>query len=532
MHSQTLDNLAPPAPSAASGPSVYLETFGCQMNFLDSQLLTSSLQTAGFRFTDSPRSADIILFNTCSVRQHAEHKVFSRLGALARLKKHRPHLILGLLGCMAEAHGTALLRRFPALNILCGPSQLHQLPALLTQALSTSRPQIALSNHHQRACPPSTDQPDPLEPLDLARSFSPQDYHGSAYVRITRGCDKFCSYCLVPLTRGPEIHRPPQHILDECKRLVDAGVLEITLLGQTVNHYRFDHGAAVFINGTLQPQPDSLIRRSLSSASADRRITRFADLLFQIHEKLPELQRLRFITNYPRDFGSDILQVMAACPRICRFLHLPVQSGSNRILQLMNRGYTVQEYRQLIEQARSFLPDAEFATDIITGFPTETDEDHQASLQLLDWLQAKNAFLFKYSPRPGTAAARRFHDDIPDHIKQKRHAQLLALQNRISLRIHQRYVGRTLPVLVHGPSPYAHRQTDNLALPSSGQHIALRISAAPSSTIQLSGRTSTDLIVLFDGPPSLIGKIVSVQIERAAPLTLFGKLVSSTPSAS
>ncbi len=505
------------------------------MNVLDSQLVTGQLRAMGYRFVDDWRGASVVLYNTCSVREQAENKVYSRLGELGIYKRDHQDVVLGVLGCMAERDGVDMLRRFPQLDILCGPGELDKVPLLIDNAVKTklgARMDAAESagggggltaggraalqgNKHRRSSTLAAAE-DQLELLDLSRSFSPDDYSGSAYVRITRGCNKFCTYCVVPNTRGAEVHRAPDHIIDECKRLVDAGVVEITLLGQTVNHYHYDHGASVTIAGVQQPQVGQAV--SGPGRGAGTRLTTFADLLDRIHDEVSGLSRLRFVTSFPRDFGDDILQVMADHPRICRYLHVPAQSGSNRMLELMNRGYTVEQYIDLLDRARAYLPGVEIAGDLICGFPTETHEDHQATCDLLRRAQYKNCFVFKYSPRPGTAAITRFQDDVPDVEKKRRNNELLAIQSGISEQVHSRYVGRTVRVFVESVSHKAAKEADA----SSGATVTL---GWEKPVTQLSGRTDGDLIVVFDGEPSLIGSIVQVRVERSAPLTLFGRLV-------
>ena len=520
-------NSNPPDGDGRGGPSVHLETFGCQMNVLDSQLVRGQLQGLGYRFVDDWRAADVVLYNTCSVRQHAEEKVYSRLG-LARIHKaERPEVVLGLIGCMAEREGTAITRRFGHIDVLCGPGELDRLPMLIDNAIRTApghhgrrrATQVALQgNTHRRSATLGAAE-DRLELLDLARSFSPDEHRGSAYVRITRGCNKFCTYCVVPRTRGAEVHRPAAHIIEECRRLADSGVVEITLLGQTVNHYRYDHGAAIAVRGIQQPQVGAAVREALRP-TADRRVTTFADLLGLIHEQVPGLQRLRFVTSFPRDFGDDILQVMRACPRICRYLHLPVQSGSDRILQLMNRDYTVGLYADLLARIREHLPDATVASDLICGFPTESEADHAASCDLLRQSGFKNCFVFKYSPRPDTAAMARFGDDVPEAAKRERNNELLAIQGDVSAAVHRRLIGRTLPVFVESVSERTLRRrsrADAAVEPGWDR---------PRPVTQMSGRTGGDLIVMLEGDESLVGSIVPVQIESAAPLALFGRLAA------
>jgi tRNA-2-methylthio-N6-dimethylallyladenosine synthase len=324
------------------------------------------------------------------------------------------------------------------------------------------------------------------------------------------------------------VHRPPDHIVDECRRLADAGVIEIMLLGQTVNHYRYDHGAAVTIAGHEQPQVGpgrGAFTRPASRWNVGRNLTTFADLLQRIHDEIPSIRRLRFVTSYPRDFGDDILEVMARCDRICRYLHVPAQSGSDRVLGAMNRGYTAGQYIEFVDRCRHHMPDIALASDFIVGFPGETDDDFAKTVELVETCRFKNSFIFKYSPRPGTAAIDRLPDNVPDSVKRARNNALLATQHAISREIHQGFVGRTVDVLVEGASVYARKQRDPA-------HVELRVrGAAPAAATadappltQLSGRTPGDLIVMFDGEESLVGQIVPVTIQSARPLTLFGEL--------
>jgi tRNA-2-methylthio-N6-dimethylallyladenosine synthase len=372
---------------------LYMETFGCQMNVLDSELVLSQLRAHGYQQVDDRDAADVVLYNTCSVREHAEQKVWSRLGELRASKKENPNLVIGVIGCMAEREGTSIFSRYPHVDILCGPGELDKLPAMVHNAVVTSskiedrrsrienKRQVALMGATSRRSSTLSTAEDHLELLDLSRSVSPGDDISQAYVRITRGCNKFCTYCVVPYTRGPEVHRPPQNIIDEVKMLTDHGAREVTLLGQTVNHYSYQ--------------------------DSDGHTTTFADLLYRVHEAVPDLPRLRFVTSFPRDFTNEALQAMRDCSRICRYLHVPAQSASDRILKLMNRGYTSQQYRDLVDRARDLMPDISIASDFIVGFPTETEEDHMATMDLIRYCGFKNSFIFKYSPRPGTVAINR-----------------------------------------------------------------------------------------------------------------------------
>ena len=512
---------------------VYLETFGCQMNVLDSELVEGQLRALGYQFVSKPDAADIVLYNTCSVRQKSEDKVLSRLGLMGIRKESEPNLVVGVIGCMAERDGTALLKRMPQVDILCGPGELDRLPTLLENVYKTGQQQSALAGNQSRRSAVTADlEEDHLEALDLSRSFSPERNKYQAYIRIVRGCNKFCTYCVVPYTRGPELSRSPEAIYDEARRCIDAGAREITLLGQTVNHYRYrDH------------------RRSTCSGPLERVIT-FADLLAFLHDKLPDLPRLRFITSFPADFGDDILDTIRACPRICRYLHIPAQSGSNRILKLMNRGYTVEQYIDLLERARQRMPDIVVAGDMIVGFPTETTEDHELSRVLLEKAQYKNCFIFKYSPRPGTVAIKRYTDDVPEPEKRRRNNDLLQLQDHISETLNRRLIGQTVEVLCEGPSGWDKSAESVIAGERSeraaggGIELGATLTAAlakrnrsssslrrqdPVPNIQLLGRTRGDQIIVFDGPPAMEGKIVMVKVQAAHAMTIFGSIADSKP---
>ncbi len=508
------------------------------MNELDSELVRGQLAALGYSFTPDADSADVVLYNTCSVREQAENKVLSRVGKIGIRKREGARVVLGLIGCLAEREGTPLLSRFPQIDLLCGPGELDRLPMLIDNALKTetveAADRVALAGNRNRRTATLAAAADNLELLDLSRAFDP-DGGGSggprhsAYVRITRGCNKFCTYCVVPFTRGAEVHRTPDAIVQECRRLADGGVVEITLLGQTVNHYLYTHGVALGVNGQEVPQVGpggSAFTRSGPRGANGRRVTTFAGLLGRIHEEVPSLRRLRFVTCFPRDFGDDILRVMRDCPRICRYLHAPVQSGSDRILRLMNRGYTSGEYLEFIDRARDILPDISIAGDVIVGFPTETEHDFGQTADLLGRVRFKNNFIFKYSPRPGTTAWDRLPDDVPTDVKRRRNNDLLALQAGISATVHAEQVGRTVEVFVEGLS----RRENSRA--------AGRVELGwerPRGRIQMSGRTAGDLITVFDLPPdgkpeTLQGRIVPVRVLRAAPLVLFGCLEASTRS--
>ena len=564
----------PPSHPAASAPTVYLETFGCQMNELDSELVRGQLGALGYRFVDDDRAANVILYNTCSVREQAENKAYSRIGLVGRRKREGEQVVLGVLGCMAERDGVDMLRRHPQIDLLCGPGELDRLPHLIDNAVRTAGAQkadrdlagvVALQGNRSRRTATLAAAEDNLELLDLSRSFDPDRAPAggrSAYVRITRGCNKFCTYCVVPQTRGAEVHRPPDHIVAECARLAEQGVVEVTLLGQTVNHYLYVHGAAVTVDdrGVEREAPQvgpglSAFRGSRPAAvqAAGRRTTTFAELLRRIHDEVPGLKRLRFVTSYPRDFGDDILDALAECPRICRYLHIPPQSGSDRILKLMNRGYTVEEYLDLLGRARRRLPDVCISGDIIVGFPTETEADFEATAALLRQARFKNCFIFKYSPRPGTVAIDRFPDDVPDADKRRRNNALLALQSQIGAEVHSEWVGRDIEVFIehegsgrgshegsavgNGPSQ-GHRPGVELTIGGGSRRSATLATeeppTAPAPTVQMIGRTGGDLIVAFDAPKgvdpaTLPGRMATVRVTSASSLLLQGALVTLSP---
>jgi tRNA-2-methylthio-N6-dimethylallyladenosine synthase len=491
---------------------LYLETFGCQMNVLDSELVLGQLRAQGYESVEDRDAADVILYNTCSVREHAEQKVWSRLGELRNRKKEQPGLVIGVIGCMAERDGTHIFQRNPHIDVLCGPGELDKLAQLVHNAVVTNQTptggprqrQVALMGANVRRSGTLQAAEDNLELLDLSRSVSAEDNLAQAYVRITRGCNKFCTYCVVPYTRGPEVHRPPQNIIDEVRRLSDAGAREVTLLGQTINHYNYAHG--------------------------DGRTTTFADLLYQIHEAVADLPRLRFVTSFPRDFSDEALAAMRDCERICRYLHVPAQSGSDRILKMMNRGYTSQQYRDFIDRAREMMPDICIASDFIVGFPTETEEDFAATTEIIRYCRFKNSFIFKYSPRPGTTAIQRFDDDVPEEVKRRRNIELLAVQQQVCVDNNRQMVGKTVQVMVEGESKLANKP----AYPRSGgvelgwertQRVTRTV-----SQVQLTGRTRGDQVVAFDGESSLKGQLIDVEIVDARNLTLFGRVPMAVAS--
>ncbi len=467
----------------------YIETLGCQMNQLDSELVVSLLQAAGYQCVHNRRAADVVLYNTCSVRQHAEDKVYSRLGVDAKRKCTRPYLV-GVLGCMAQREGAGLMKRYPAVDFLCGPNQLHELPLLLETLRSSGRKAVSL-DPPRRAMSRSHRAAERIETLDASRNPECTPSASQAFVRVARGCNRFCTYCIVPYVRGPERSRSPHAIEEEVKKLLDSGRSEITLIGQTVNRYRHD---------------------------ADGTVTRFSDLLERL-SPLSGLRRLRFVTSHPLDFGRDILEAMRDLPNVCPYMHVPAQSGSDAVLRRMHRGYTRAEYDELIDTAREIVPDVVFAGDFIVGFPGETDEDHAASVDLVRRCGYKNAFIFKYSPRPGTPSEKRYADDIPEPVKRRRNMDLLEAQKESGLAHHRQYIGRTMEVLVTGKSAHERKKDARQAAETSTDE------TPPScSLVQLQGRSRGDHIVLLKGRESLIDTYVQARITDASDLSLFGEI--------
>lgn len=455
---------------------LYIQTLGCQMNVLDSEMVVAALRHVGYTLADSVESADTVLLNTCSVRQHAEDKVYSLLGNLRRWKRADPDRVLGVLGCMAQKEQERLLDRAPFLDLIVGPGQLFRIAQLLAAVTAGERPQVAVSL--ERTAGSRDEVRRSHETFDPLRDPTMRPTPFQAYLRIQIGCDKFCTYCVVPMTRGPEQGRPPEEIIQEARLLADQGCREITLLGQTVNSYRYVE---------------------------DGRVTVLADLLERLHE-IDQLARLKFVTNYPRDMTARLLTTVRDLPKCSPYLHVPLQSGSNAVLSRMKRGYTVEEYREMMHRIWDLLPGAAVSSDFIVGFPGETDEDFAQSVAAVREFRFKNSFIFKYSQRPGTKAATRLPEDIPESVKQARNHELLAVQDAISLEDNQRFVDTTVEVLVEGPSKESRRR------------------GTEGPIVQLTGRTHCDRIVVFDGPLRHVGELLPVSILTAMPHTLVGRL--------
>ncbi len=462
---------------------VYIETVGCQMNVLDSELVIGALRKQGYDLTHTASEADVILFNTCSVREHAEEKTYSSLGRVIPYKKWNPDLVVGVIGCMAQKDQHQIRDRAPYVDMIVGTGQLAKIPALVEEVKRTRQPQFALSlgrtDGGRDVVESSFESYDPTrDPTMRATPFQ-------AFVRVQIGCDKFCTYCVVPSTRGPEQSRHPDHLLAEVRLLVDQGCKEVTLIGQTVNSYVYDHG--------------------------DGRRTRLSDLLSAMHDTAG-LERIKFVTNYPRDMTDDLLDAVRELPKVCKYLHVPVQSGCDDVLKRMKRNYTADYYRDMLAKCREKVPGVAVSSDFIVGFCGETEESFQKTMDLVQESMFKNSFIFKYSERPGTKAMDRYPDDIPEDVKKRRNNDLLFVQNANCLVDHRAKIGQTLEVLVEGLSRHGER-SDGLIK-------------------QYTGRAMTDHIVVFEGTDRLIGQTLNIHIDNASSFTLFGTVQTTETSGS
>lgn len=448
-----------PAP-AADALRVYVETYGCQMNVADSDLIGSVLADAGYATTTQADQADILVVNTCAVREKAEERVTARASELGALKRKRPGAVLAIVGCMAEHLKESLADRAPSVDVIAGPDSYRRLPELLAAARAG-----------RTAASPST--PSPLQ-IDV-RLDKAETYEGlsgamggdgvSGFVTIQRGCDKFCTFCVVPFTRGRERGTPPREVLRQVRELAAAGYREVVLLGQTVNSYVWDD-------------------------------TSFAGLLRAVC-LVEGIERVRFTSPYPVDFTADVIAAIALEPKICKYIHLPVQSGSDVVLERMRRGYTVADYRAIVHALRAAVPDIALSTDILSGFSAETEDDHAQTLALMAELRFDSAFMFAYSERDLTFAAKKLPDDVTEPVKKRRLSEIIALQEKISAEVFAAQVGRRERVLVHGPSK--------------------------RDPAQLIGRTDGFKSVILPAGVGAVGELVDVTIERATMATLFAR---------
>jgi len=391
----------------ATTKRLFVLSFGCQMNVYDGELMASAFRRAGYEAAKDPGDADVILVNTCAVREHAEEKVFSHLGELRRHKRKNPDVLLGVTGCMAERMGKEIARRAPYVDLVAGARSFGDILDLAAAAREGAGPVISVGH----------DRPPP------ARDVSVRTDRHRAYVAVSRGCDHHCTFCIVPATRGREKGRPVAELIGEVQALVADGVVEVTLLGQNIDSY-----------GKDRPEGEDLHH-----------------LLHACHE-VPGLKRLRFVTSHPADMAPELFDDLASLPKLCGALHIPPQSGSNAVLKRMARGYTRERYLEIVDEFRRKCPDGEVAADFIVGFPGETEEDFEESLSLLREVRFQQSFVFRYSPRPGTPSAERFEDDVPEAAKAARNLRLLKAQEAVASGKHAAMVGRTYEVLVEGPS--------------------------------------------------------------------------------
>ena len=447
------------------------------MTKLDTALVTSALKEAGFSLTGSEKEADVVLINTCSVRRHAEQRVLSHLGNLKHIKQSRPEIVVGVIGCMAQRLGSELLEH-DAVDIVCGPTQIPQIAEFVTQSLQEKKKTIAITEKIRRQT--SKKQTLALEKFESVFDADDRQIPNQTFVRAMRGCNNLCTYCIVPYVRGPEVSRPPAAIIEQIKRLADKGVKLITLLGQAVDSYKYTTCEKTYC---------------------------LADLL-QMASEIEGIEWIRFVTSYPAEkFYSEILKAMADLPKVCNYLHIPAQSGSDKILKAMNRNYTADKYLELLDKARDIVPGIAIAGDFIVGFPGETEKDFQQTVSLVQKARYKNCFIFKYSPRPGTTAEEKLQDTVSTEVKKKRNIELLAVQEKISDELSKEFLGKTVVVLVEGLSKKPHLNAKN-----------------GENRPQLVGRTATDWIVVFNGPTSLAGQFAKVKITKTSPLTLFGEI--------
>ena len=435
-------------------PKLYVETYGCQMNVNDTEIVQGVMNDCGYAMTDKPEQADVILLNTCAIRDNAEKKIHERLNHLKYYKKRNKDLVVGILGCMAERLRETLLEK-ELVDLVVGPDEYRTVPELVSKAYSGERGiAVKLSR---------------VETYDDILPFRTEGI--SAWVSIMRGCDKFCTYCVVPFTRGRERSRAFASIVDEAKSLFDQGFKEITLLGQNVNSYRDEQSGH-----------------------------NFAELLDACAKAVPDM-RIRYTTSHPQDMSDQLIEAMAMHDNICKYIHLPVQSGSNRILSLMNRTHPVEHYYERIDMIKKLMPHCALSTDIITGFPTETEDDHEATMELMRRVRYDGAYMFKYSPRERTKAWK-MGDDIPDEVKVRRLNEIINQQNAIAREINQTLIGSIEKILVEGPSK--------------------------KNPMEWQGRTDSNKVTIFpqnEQSPYVIGDIISVKIEKASSATLFGSLI-------
>jgi tRNA-2-methylthio-N6-dimethylallyladenosine synthase len=436
---------------------LYIETYGCQMNVADSEVVASILGESGYSVTDNPADAELILINTCSIRENAEQKVWNRLDAIGSIKKKKPQIIVGIIGCMAERLKEKLLETDKLVDIVVGPDAYRELPSLVTEAGAGHKAvNVLLSREETYA---------DISPVRMDRNGV------TAFISIMRGCNNMCAYCVVPYVRGAERSRNPQSVIREAAGLFEKRYREVTLIGQNVDSYNWNDGKTEL---------------------------KFPALLKQVALIDPSL-RVRFSTSHPKDISDELLRTISMHENICKHIHLPAQSGSSRILKLMNREYSREGYMDRINAIRRIIPECAISTDIIAGFCTETEEDHNETLSLMEWAGFDFAYMFKYSERPGTKAARKYTDDVPEEVKSKRLNEIISLQNKLSARSKKRDVGITSRVLIEG---FSKKSAD-----------------------QLYGRNSQNKVVVFPKEDHSRGEYVNVLVEKSTSATLIGRIL-------
>ncbi|MDZ4716652.1 MAG: tRNA (N6-isopentenyl adenosine(37)-C2)-methylthiotransferase MiaB [Cytophagales bacterium] len=446
---------------------VYIESYGCQMNFSDSEIVASILQKHGFSTTSEIKLADVVFLNTCSIRDKAEQTVRNRLQHINGLKKKKPELLVGVLGCMAERLKSKFLDEEKIVDLVAGPDAYRELPQLIHQVDEGEK---AVNTFLSRE--------------ETYGDITPVRLHSNgvtAFISIMRGCDNMCSFCVVPYTRGRERSRDPQSIVNEARDLFEKGYREITLLGQNVDSYKWSREEN---------------NKARLNASNIPEVTTFANLLEQVALMDP-LLRIRFSTSHPKDITDDVLHVMSRYENICKYIHLPAQSGSTRVLELMNRGYTREAYLHRIQRIRDILgDDCGISSDMITGFCSESKEEHEETLSLMDAVEYDFSYMFMYSERPGTTAEKKFSDDIPEAVKKERLSEIIQKQNQLSLLRYQRDIGKTFSVLIEG---YSKRSSEFLQ-----------------------GRNSANKVIIFPKNNHSKGTYVDVRVDRCTGATLFG----------
>lgn len=454
-----------------NGRKVYIESYGCQMNFSDSEIVASILEKEGYQTTRLMEEAEIVFLNTCSIREKAEQTVRKRLSSFNKIKQRKPELIIGVLGCMAERLKTKLLDEEKLVDVVVGPDAYRDLPELVREVDGGRKAvNVILSKEETYG---------DISPVRLGGNGV------TAFVSITRGCDNMCTFCVVPFTRGRERSRSPESILEEVKDLSEKGYKEITLLGQNVDSYLwYGGGPKKDFEGLTQEEKEMSVN--------------FAQLIEKVAQVDSKI-RIRFSTSHPKDLTDEVVKVMARHNNICKYIHLPFQSGNSRILEMMNRGYTREWYLNRIEAIRKIIPDCAVSADIITGFCSETEEEHQDTLSLMEEVKYHFSYMFKYSERPNTLAQRKYEDDIPEEVKARRLTEIIAMQQKHSMERMKADLGKTLEVLVEGVSKKSDKE--------------------------LFGRTTHNSVVVFPKENFKVGDFVQVEIYDCTSATLLGKAV-------